>query len=62
MGKAYQAWSAASYIAAYVGHNGELSIDVSTEAPEEQLQRKAAGLPAEVISSDIDLDREQAAL
>jgi glycogen debranching enzyme len=57
MGKAYQAWSAASYVAAYLSLQGDHSIDVSEVAPEELLQRRRSHLPAEVTSSSVDLDR-----
>lgn len=56
MGKAYQAWSAASYVAAYLRFQGDTSFEVDASAPEEQLQAEELGLPAEVTDGALDLD------
>ncbi len=56
MGKAYQAWSAASYVAAYLGLQGDMRIETSKDGPEESRQRKECGLPATVVDHTVDLD------
>ncbi len=56
MGKPYQAWSAASYVAAYLVHQGDESLEVSS-SPEEIVQRKASGLPPTITSETLDLDQ-----
>ncbi len=58
MGKAYQAWSAASYVAAYLRYQGVKIIEVDTSAPEEQLQAEELGLPSEVAEGELDLDQQ----
>jgi sucrose-6-phosphatase len=56
MGKAYQAWSAASYVAAYLRFQGDLSIEVTPDRPEEQIQAEKLGLPRAVAEGTLDLD------
>jgi glycogen debranching enzyme len=57
MGKAYQAWSAASYIAAYLRFQGDTAIEVDVEAPEEKRHAEELGLPAAVAEGELDLDQ-----
>ncbi len=56
MGKAYQAWSAASYCAAYLRLQGEQIIEVDETRPEEVIHAEAAGMPSSVTECDVDLD------
>ena len=56
MGKAYQAWSAASYVAAYLSLQGKTTIDTPTDRPEEARQREESGLPKTVVDATVDLD------
>ncbi|RME39054.1 MAG: hypothetical protein D6788_06225 [Planctomycetota bacterium] len=60
MGKAYQAWSAASYVAAYLRYQGDTSIEVAELRPDEITQREESGLPAVVTNGSVDLDRRRA--
>jgi glycogen debranching enzyme len=60
MGKAYQAWSAASYLAAYLRVQGEVAMEVATDRPDEVRQRDELDLPADVTSISVDLDRGDA--
>ncbi len=60
MGKAYQAWSAASYVAAYLCYEGDTSIEVTEGIPEEQVQAKEDGVAPAIASGKVDLDRETA--
>ena len=57
MGKAYQSWSAASYIAAYLRLQGETIVEVPTDVPDEVRQREESHLPAAVTDITLDLDR-----
>lgn len=57
MGKAFQAWSAASYVAAYLRFHGDESIEVPVDTAEELLRAQEAGLSATVIGGKVDLDR-----
>jgi glycogen debranching enzyme len=57
MGKAYQAWSAASYVAAYLALQGDRSLDVGETGPDEITVRRDSGLPAQVTSGAVNLDR-----
>lgn len=57
MGKSYQAWSAASYVAAWLRLQGDTTIEVRDDRPEEVVQARAEGLPAAVADGRIDLDR-----
>lgn len=57
MGKAYQAWSAASYVAAYLRFQGDTTIEVDESRPEELIQRDTTGLPSSVTHGEVDLDR-----
>ena len=57
MGKAYQAWSAASYIAAYLRYQGDHKIEVAEEGPDELTQSAESGLAPVVIDQDLDLDK-----
>ncbi len=56
MGKAYQAWSAASYVAAYLRFQGDTTLAVHPHAPEEVIQGQQSGLPHAVTSGELDLD------
>ncbi len=58
MGKPFQAWSAASFVAAYLSFQGPLSIDVSTSQPDELTQQAESGLPTSVTSGHINLDHQ----
>lgn len=58
MGKAYQAWSAASYAAAYLRFQGDKTIEVIEGRPEELEQRETSGFPASVTNGHVDLDRK----
>lgn len=58
MGKAYQAWSAASYVAAYLALQGDQSIEVQTGTPEDEAQAAKAQMTAELSEGEIDMDRE----
>ena len=44
MGKAYQAWSAASFVAAHLRFQGDTSIEVAEQRPDEITQQQDAGL------------------
>ena len=61
MGKAYQAWSAASYVAAYLAFQGKTAIETPTDQPEEARLRQESGLPEAVVDHTIDLDRDEVA-
>jgi hypothetical protein len=56
MGKAYQAWSAASYVAAYLRFQGDTSIEVAERRPDEVTQQRESRLPVEVTDSTVNLD------
>jgi glycogen debranching enzyme len=56
MGKAFQAWSAASYVAAYLRFQGDTSIEVAEEQPDELTQRGESGLAPTVTDGAIDLN------
>lgn len=56
MGKAYQAWSAASYVAAYLRFQGDTSIEVAEKRPDEITQRRSFGLEKRVTNGHVDLD------
>jgi len=56
MGKAYQAWSAASYVAAHMRFQGDMSIEVAENQPDELTQREEAGLTPTVTDGAVDLD------
>jgi glycogen debranching enzyme len=60
MGKAYQAWSAASYVAAYLRFQGDTSMEVAAHGPDELAQQRAEGLPPEITSDELDLDQSPA--
>ncbi len=60
MGKAYQAWSAASYIAAYIRLQGGTTVDVPSDLPDEIRLREESDLPPAVTDSSVDLDRGDA--
>ena len=60
MGKAYQAWSAASYVAAYLRLHGERGIEVGEGGPDEIVQAGQSGLPNSVTDSSVDMDRHAA--
>ena len=55
MGKAYQAWSAASYVAAYLSLQGDTSIDVA----ESHLEESAPGEEADMSSSALGMPKPQ---
>lgn len=57
MGKAYQAWSAASYAAAYLRFQGDTRIEVAEERPDELVQRDESGLVPAVTDGRVNLDR-----
>jgi hypothetical protein len=57
MGKAYQAWSAASYVSAYLRFQGNTSIEVGERGPDEVQQRRDAHLANNVTSAETDLDK-----
>jgi glycogen debranching enzyme len=57
MGNAYQAWSAASFVAAYLSYQGDKSLDVAESGPDEVTLRKESGLPAQVTNKEVNLDR-----
>ena len=57
MGKTYQAWSAASYAAAYLRFQGDTTIEVAEERPDELVQRDESGLAPTVTDDNVDLDR-----
>ncbi|MGD2110033.1 MAG: glycoside hydrolase 100 family protein [Phycisphaerae bacterium] len=56
MGKAYQAWSAASYVAAYLRFQGDKSIEVAQKRPDELTQRDDSGLAPMVTDDAVNLD------
>jgi glycogen debranching enzyme len=56
MGKAYQAWSAASYVAAYMRLQGDTRIEVAEARPDELTQVEQMGLPPDVTDRQIDMD------
>ncbi len=58
MGKAFQTWSAASYVAAYMRMHGDKTIEIASSGPEEIKIQEECGLPDAVADSSIDLDRE----
>jgi len=58
MGKSYQAWSAASYVAAYLRFQGDVSSEVSDERPEELIVRDEEGVDRRVTNRRVDLDRD----
>ncbi|MFW5653182.1 MAG: amylo-alpha-1,6-glucosidase [Planctomycetota bacterium] len=58
MGKAYQAWSAASYVAAYLNHQGDTSIEVGHDGPEEAQIAEQEHVPENVAAGRMNLDRE----
>jgi len=58
MGKAYQAWSAASYVAAYLRFQGDRTIEVTEHYPEELIRARESNVPAEIASHRVDLDRQ----
>jgi glycogen debranching enzyme len=60
MGKAYQAWSAASYVAAYLRVHGERVIEVGEKGPDEIAQAGESGLPTSVTDSSVDMDKSAA--
>lgn len=57
MGKAYQAWSAASFIAAALAIRGDETLEVPSWEPQELKQAEEAGLPEHITSGRLDLDR-----
>ncbi len=59
MGKAYQAWSAASYVAAYLRWQGDTSIEVYEGGPEEQHQALEAGIKPDVAKGRVNLDTDE---
>jgi len=58
MGKAYQAWSAASFVAAHLRFQGDTSIEVAEQRPDEITQQRESGLSPTVTSGSVDLDSE----
>lgn len=58
MGKAYQAWSAASYVAAYLRFQGDTAIEVGESGPDEIAQADRSGLPASVTNGKVDMDQD----
>ncbi len=60
MGKAYQAWSAASFVAAYLRFQGNTSIEVAEKGPDEIAQRRVSGLSSSVTNGSVDLDAQAA--
>ena len=56
MGKAYQAWTAASYVSAYLRFQGNTSIEVGEGGPDEIQQRRDAQLAKNVTSAHTNLD------
>jgi glycogen debranching enzyme len=58
MGKAFQAWSAASYVAAYMRFLGDMTIEVRGDTPEERIHAARAGIPREISEGKVDLDQE----
>jgi len=56
MGKAYQAWSAASYAAAYLRFQGDTTIETPSDGPEEVQLSEEVGLPRSVTNGSVDLD------
>ncbi len=60
MGKAYQAWSAASYIAAYQRFQGDTAIEVSEQRTDEITQRQQSGQAPTVTNGSVDSDTEVA--
>ena len=58
MGKAYQAWSAASYVAAYLRMQGRSSIEVPLGLPEEVVRGSKMGLAPDIASGEQNLDRK----
>lgn len=59
MGKAYQAWSAASYVSAYLRFQGDLSFEVASAGPDELQQRRASGLSRALTDAGLDLDHPE---
>jgi len=57
MGKVYQAWSAASYVAAHLRFQGDTSIEVAEHRPDEVRQQQESGLAPSVTNGSADLDR-----
>jgi glycogen debranching enzyme len=60
MGKAFQAWSAASYVAAYLRFQGDTSIEVPQVYPEEKVIAEQTGIAAHISNGRVDLDKEPA--
>lgn len=60
MGKPYQAWSAASYVTAYLRVQGDKTNEVAEHRPDEITQREESGLPATVTNEKIDMDLQRA--
>ena len=60
MGKAFQAWSAASYVAAYLCHQGDTQIEVDADLPDDVRLHKESGLPATIADSKVNLDQPSA--
>ena len=58
MGKAYQAWSAASYVSAYLRFQGDHSIEVAEARPDEVRQIREEQVPRSAADANVDLDRE----
>jgi hypothetical protein len=61
MGKAYQAWSAASYVAAYLRFQGDKTVEVADGRPEEIIQCESSDLNPNVTNESVDLDQGDSA-
>ena len=57
MGKAYQAWSAASYVAAYLRFQGDTTLEVPDTYPQEKAIAAESGVAAHVSDGKVDLDK-----
>ncbi len=57
MGKAYQAWSAASYVAAYLRFRGDTTISVAERYPDEVTMAMKEHLPTDVATGAVDMDK-----
>jgi len=57
MGKAFQAWSAASYVAAYNRFQGDTTLSVGEKQPDELAQAIREGVPQEVSSGEVNMDQ-----
>lgn len=57
MGKSFQAWSAASYVAAYLRFQGNHSAEVGEQGPDEVQQSHEAHLAGDITSAETNLDR-----